>query len=333
MGARAPKRKARKRLRDGLGYGLVRVAIVWFNLLPEALALHFGRMLGWLGWALSARYRKQILRHMDIAFRDEVPAAQKRAWMKANFLHVGQSVAEFARIGRLNPAMVSQRFELEDLERLRELLDQQPIRRGRRRGLLCVVAHHGNWELAGYAAALHGLPIHSVARPLDHPGLNALIKELRERSGNRIVEKYQVLWKLKKLLDQGAMVTLSVDQNGGVAGTFVPMFGTLASTVASPAELQMVARVPIAVCSCNRLSDGKRHKFHIWDVIEYRPGGDADRERVRILERINAAYERAVRAYPEQWLWVHKRWKTRPPDETPLPNGLPPRAVAPACTS
>jgi KDO2-lipid IV(A) lauroyltransferase len=191
--------------------------------------------------------------------------------------------------------------------------------------LLCVPAHHGNWELCGYTASLLGYPFKSVARPLDNVPLNTLITEMRERSGNEIIQKWKVLWKLKKLLDHGGIVTMSIDQNGGVAGLFVPFFNVLASTVTSPAELHLLTGTPIIVGTLNRLPDGVRHVFRLWDIIEHKRTDDHAADVTAVVKRINGAVERSIRAYPEQWLWVHKRWKTRPPGELPGADGLPPR--------
>ena len=178
-------------------------------------------------------------------------------------------------------------------------------------------AHHGNWELCGYAVSLKGYPLQSVARPMDNPLLDELITAHRERSGNKIIQKWKVLWKLKKLLDQGGIITMSIDQNGGLGGLFVPCFKTLASTVTSPAELHLATGVPIIVTTLNRKPDKIHHVLRVWDVIEH-PRTDDHLADVRaIITRINAAVEKAVRAYPEQWLWVHKRWKTRPAGRSP----------------
>jgi KDO2-lipid IV(A) lauroyltransferase len=102
---------------------------------------------------------------------------------------------------------------------------------------------------------------------------------------------------------------------------FVPFFGSLASTVASPADLHVVTGTPIIVSTVNRKADGIHHVLRVWDIIER----DAERLDSRaVLTRINAAVERSIREYPEQWLWVHRRWKTRPPGEQPDADGLPP---------
>ena len=317
-GTARPDRGPRSALKDRAAYAVARFFLLLFRYLPGCLARWVARRMGDLAWAFSRKYRRQILRHLTIAYRDTMPEAEKRRICRRNFQHLGLFLAEFSRMCWLTKENAR---ELVDLTQTK-VLDEQ-LAKGR--GLLAVPAHLGNWELCGYSVALLGYPLKSVARPLDNPLLNEMVDTTRERSGNEIIHKWQVLWKLKKLLDHGGIVTMSVDQNGGVGGQFVPLFGVLSSTIASPAELHLATHAPIAVCTLNRLPDGVHHVFNVWDVIDFEKTGDYDADRREIVARINRAYEKAVRTYPEQWLWVHKRWKTRPPGEQPGPDGLPPR--------
>ncbi|GMV83215.1 MAG: hypothetical protein AMXMBFR7_43990 [Planctomycetota bacterium] len=323
LGTARPTRKPRDPQLDRAVYAMARLAILCFRALPAGWAPTVGRALGRLGWRVSRRYRNQVLRHMDIAFRDEYPRAQKEAWCLKYFEHTGLSLVEFARMGAITQETVDSVADLSELKAVDTLLAQ-----GHGKGVLFVPAHHGNWELSGHLVGLKGLPIQSVARPLDNPLLDEMVREMREQGGNRIIEKWNVLWYLKKLLDQGHLVTMSIDQNGGVAGCFIPVFGTPASTVTSPADLQLATKIPLVVGTLNRQADGIRHRFHLWDVIPFERTGTVEEDKVRILARIHRAYEKAIRAYPEQWLWVHKRWKTRPPGEEPGPDGLPPTVHA-----
>jgi KDO2-lipid IV(A) lauroyltransferase len=313
----APKRKPRDLFWDSRVSAAVSALMLFLNILPAPLARWFGRTVGHCLWRFNRRHRIRVLRHMDLAFRNEKTREEKERICYRFFEHMGLAAIEFARLGKLTRENIEQTVDLTELKKFDELL-------AKGKGLLCVPAHHGNWELSGYAVALKGYPLKSVARPLDNPFLNELIMNLRERSGNEIIQKWKALWKLKKLLDHGSIVTMSIDQNGGVAGLFVPMFGALASTVTSPAELHLVTRSPIIVAMTNRCADGIHHVLRVWDVIEHPPGPDHEADVKAIITRINAAVERAVREYPEQWLWIHQRWKTRPPGEVAGADGLPP---------
>ncbi|HYG74287.1 MAG TPA: lysophospholipid acyltransferase family protein [Planctomycetota bacterium] len=317
----APKRKERDPYVDSRVAAAVQLLITVLNVLPAGVARWFGRSVGRLMWRVDKRHRNNVLRHMEIAFRDGKTRAEREELCRKFFEHLGLSAVEFARLEKLNRENVDELCDLSELKKFDELL-------ARGKGLLCVPAHHGNWELCGYAVALKGYPIQSVARPLDNPHLDALITSIRERAGNTIIQKWKVLWKLKKLLDRGAIVTMSIDQNGGTGGVFVPCFGTLASTISSPAELHLVTGVPILIATMNRKPDGIHHVLRVWDVIEHAKTGDHESDVRAVTARINAAVEKAVREYPEQWLWLHKRWKTRPPGEAESSDGLPPRLAS-----
>ncbi|MBI3831425.1 MAG: lysophospholipid acyltransferase family protein [Planctomycetes bacterium] len=323
MGTAPPNRGPRDLANDRAVDALVRLLMLFFQTLPAPAARWTGRQLALLAWRLLKRKRQQMRRHMDLAFREEFTREQKEAWVRGNFEHIGLFIAEFARLPLLNKERVCELCDMSAANVFHELLAKQ-----NGKGLMVTPAHHGNWELNGYAVSLLGCPLLSVARPLDNPYLNELVDGVRERAGNEIVHKWQILWTLKKQLDRGRIVTMSVDQNGGTSGIFVPLFGTLASTVASPAELALASGAPVIVATLNRLPDGVHHKFHVWDIIEFPKSGDHEADRRALLTRINSAYEKAIRAYPEQWLWGHQRWKTRPPGEQPGADGLPPRAAA-----
>lgn len=317
MYTHAPTRKERNITLDRLVHAFVRLAVVVLASLPVGLARKLGRGIGRLAWRIDKRHRLQVLRNMDIAFRDEKSQSEKEDLCRRYFEHVGLSVVEIARLTHLTPENVTDLCDLTELRQVDAVIAQK-------KGLLIVPAHHGNWELCGYSVALKGYPLKSVARPLDNPQLNEFLMNHRQKSGNVIIEKWKVLWKLKKMLDKGDIITMSVDQNGGVAGMFVPFFGSLASTVSSPADLHVIVGTPIIVATMNRKADGVTHVFRVWDVIEHEPDADPKTGARRVLTRINAAVERSIREYPEQWLWVHKRWKTRPPGEQPTVDGLPP---------
>jgi len=318
LGTAAPDRGPRNPVTDRAAYAFARLFLLLFRHLPGGVARWIGRRMGDAVFICSPRYRRQMIHHMDIAYRHEKIREEKQRICRLNFQHLGLFLVEFSRMRWLTRENAHEYIDLSQLKVLEEML-------AKGRGLIAVPGHLGNWEMCGYVVSLFGYPLKSVARPLDNPLLNEMVDRIRETSGNTIIHKWQILWKLKKLLDQKGIVTMSVDQNGGVSGLFAPLFGILSSTISSPAELHLATRAPIVVATLNRLPDGVHHVFNIWDVIEFKKTGDYDADRLAIVTRINAAYEKAIRKYPEQWLWVHRRWKTRPKGEMPGPDGLPPK--------
>ena len=139
IGLPPPKRRPRSYASDRATWAFARLLILSINAIPEKLAIRLGIFFARLMWKLDGRHRKQILRHMDIAFRDEFTKEQKAAWCKANFEHVGRSVVEFARQHRLTPETMGQYVDLADVQIMRDLLAEQ-----KGKGILCVPGHHGN---------------------------------------------------------------------------------------------------------------------------------------------------------------------------------------------
>jgi KDO2-lipid IV(A) lauroyltransferase len=318
----AAKRRPLGPVRLRAEYAVARLILLTFRHLPGGLARALAHALAELGWRLLPGKRREMLRHMDLAFRDGTPREKKLAWARANFHHLALMVVEFCRMHHLRKENLA---ELCDMTQLQVIFDL--LKKGR--GIIGVPGHIGNWELLGYAAALLGAPMRPIVRPLDNPLVNDLVDEVRETSGIQMIRKWQALWKLKRVLAENNVISLAIDQNGGNTGIFVPLFGVLASTIPSPAVMHFNTRAPIVVATLNRLPDGVRHRFHVWDVIEDFPRtGNPKADRYAVIRRINQALEKAILAFPDQWLWGHRRWKTRPEGEMPGPDGLPPPAPA-----
>ena len=175
--------------------------------------------------------------------------------------------------------------------------------------------------MTGVGAAFYGIPLVSVARPIDNPLLDRLIVDFRQARGQRIITKRGAVREMSRALRDGAFLGILVDQNGGRRGVFVPYFGRLASTTAAPATLAIRFRAPLITAWQRRVDGGERHILEVEAPIPVPGTGDRD-EDVRIMTaEMTARVERWVRQEPGQWLWAHRRWKARPPEESG--NGRP----------
>ena len=191
-----------------------------------------------------------------------------------------------------------------------------------RRGLIMLTGHYGNWEVLGYVLATLGFRTVSVARPLDNPHVNAWLLGVRERQGQKIVDKKGATADVTDRLERAGTVCFIADQNAGKKGMFVDFFGRPASTYKSIALLAMRHEVPIVVGYARRLPgpDGRpAFKFQVGsqDVIHPEDWADEPDPLRYITQRYSAAIEAFVREDPGQYLWVHRRWKTRPKGEAP----------------
>lgn len=183
--------------------------------------------------------------------------------------------------------------------------------------------HAGNWELLGFFPTLMGFRMHALARPLDNPFLWRWALGLRESRGMRIISKFGATEELQRVVERGGRVAFIADQNAGQDGLFVPFFGQMASAYKSIGLLAMRYELPIAVGVALRVGDGFFYRTHTTDVIRPEEWRDQEDPLFYITARYNRAMETAVMLAPDQYLWIHRRWNSRPRWERegkPLPD-------------
>ena len=202
---------------------------------------------------------------------------------------------------------VTAQLAIEGLEHLRAVLE----RHGR---ALVLTAHLGNWELLTLAPALTGYPLTVVARALDSPALDAWADRLRRTAGVEVIDKREALRPILHALRRGRLVGVLLDQNASRReGVFVPFFGRAASTSRAVAVLALRTRTPVIPAFTRRLAPG-RHQITIQPALPL-PASAGNEAVVALTAQCTAAIEAAVRETPDQWLWSHDRWRTRPPEE------------------
>lgn len=188
-----------------------------------------------------------------------------------------------------------------------------------------ITGHVGNWELLGTAMAAIGYPLVALARPLDNPHINHWLLKVREVRGMKIVTKWGATPILQDSLEQRGRIAFIADQNAGDQGLFVPFFGRLASSYKSIGLLAMRYNVPIVAGYALRLNGGFEYELSYSDFIRPHEWVDQPDPLFYITARYNRAMEQMVRQAPEQYLWVHRRWKSRPKHERdgkPVPKRL-----------
>jgi KDO2-lipid IV(A) lauroyltransferase len=257
--------------------------------------------------ALSRR-RQAALANVELAFPDLPPAARRRLARRA-WQHLGMTLIELARLlGRPLDATLGE-LTLDGLEHLRGVMTKH----GR---ALMLTAHLGNWEYLTAAHQLMGYPMAVVFRPLDSPVLDELAATIRRKTGAELIDKRGALRPALQALRRGRMVGILLDQNTTRReGVFVPFFGRAASTSRSLALLALRTETPIVPIFIRREGAG-RHHVVIEPPLPPPLSNDLDRAVVELTARCTETIEAAVRRSPEQWLWSHDRWRTRPPAAT-----------------
>jgi KDO2-lipid IV(A) lauroyltransferase len=191
-------------------------------------------------------------------------------------------------------------------------LARQAYARGH--GVMLFSGHFGHWELAALVQGYLGLPMTLVTRPLDNPVLEEMLARLRTRSGNTVVHKRSAVREMLQTLAARGGVAIVIDQDARESGVFVPFFGRPASTTPTPATLALRTGAPLIAVSCLPREDG-RYRIIYGPLIEARSTGDRAADVARLTAECTQILEQWVRRYPQYWLWMHRRWKTVPPEE------------------
>jgi Kdo2-lipid IVA lauroyltransferase/acyltransferase len=187
----------------------------------------------------------------------------------------------------------------------------------RHRGLILLTGHYGNWEILGYVLAELGFPTVSVARPLDNPYINQWLLGVREKKGQKIVDKKGATADITQTLEGHGAVGFIADQNAGPKGLFVDFFGRKASTYKSIGLVAMQYDVPVIIGYARRIGTSFRFEVGTTDIIYPQDWKTQDNPLHYITQRYTAGIEKFVTESPGQYLWLHRRWKTRPKGETP----------------
>lgn len=299
-----PTRGWRRWAQRGLAFLVAAAGWGAGRLAPRAGA-GLGGALGVLAYWLVSGRRRVALDNLALAFGPALSPRDRRTVARAAFRHLGVTVVECCRLFFGPPGAMLRRVRLEGVEHLKAALAEE-------RGALLLGAHFGNWELLGAAHVLTGLPpVNVVVRPLDNPFLDALVTRGRERAQLRLIPKRAAVKGVSAALARGECVGMMLDQNAGRHGVIVPFFGRPASTARSLAVLALKSGAPVVPAFIHRLPDGD-HQVTLEPAIPLVRTGQMDRDVGLNTARFTEAIERQVRAHPEQWFWVHRRWKSPP---------------------
>ncbi|MBI4830610.1 MAG: lysophospholipid acyltransferase family protein [Candidatus Lindowbacteria bacterium] len=285
---------------------------IFCRLSPEA-AGWFGRTLGDVVRILDIRHRRIARFNLRMAFGASKSEIEIRWILKEVFRNIGQTVVEFFQIPSLTYEKALGMITAEHRERLDECL-----RAGK--GVVLVGSHFGNWELMAAAGAVAGYKISAVARPLDDPDLEKIVREIREASGLQIIPRRTSALAIVRKLKRNEIVGILADQNTRKQNVFVDFFGVKAATTPGPALLALKTGAALVPAFMLREARGK-HKLIVEKPVEVVRSGNEQADIIATTRKCAAVLEEYVRKYPTQWFWVHRRWRTRPPGEPPLYGG------------
>jgi len=319
-------RMAKKgKLQTYLEYAVARSLLSGVGLLPRGVAVGVGRAVGRAAYALAGGLRRTGLRNLEIAF-PEMERSERERILRGSFESLGRQLGEVSQFPRATPEKLRDivEYDSEDVK----LLD---LARERGRGVIFLTGHLGAWELLCFAHSAFYSPLSFLVRPIDNPLIEEMVEGLRTRYGNQPIDKKAAARTALRLLKSGGTLGVLADLNSQEReGVFVPFFNRLACTTAGVATLAL--RTDATVIPCFAPWDERRQKFVFrgGPVIELVRTGDDARDVEINTANFTAAIERYVRMFPDQWLWIHKRWKTRPPGEPDIYNTRVTNSEAPA---
>jgi Kdo2-lipid IVA lauroyltransferase/acyltransferase len=293
-------------------YVALRLWAMIIGCFPVEWNLQTARILGRLWWLLKPQHRARALENLRAAFGPEVGDAALTRIARASFQHFAQLyLVELVMTPRLiTPWSWARHVELDALGPALDTLLA-------RRGALMLTAHFGNYELLGYTICRLGVPITAVMRPLDNPLINDYLIRSREAGGLTLLFKKGATARAEGVLNEGGALCFIADQDAGRKGMFVEFFGRPASTYKSIGLLAMAKQTPIVVGYAARVGAGFRYRIVVERIIQPEEwAGQADPLRW-ITQTFSTALETAIRRHPEQYLWVHRRWKHQPKVRAP----------------
>lgn len=279
-----------------LEYWLARL-VVWSLDRAPGLAGFYTKLLD----LAVPRLRRTALRNLEMAgFADRERIAD------GVFRSIGRLLATFARFPRITRANVSEYIRYEGLDNLKQA-------QARGRGVLIATAHLGNWELSAFAHALMTAPMNIVVRPLDNRRIDRLVEKFRALSGNRIIEKRDAARGILRALSANEAVGILIDQNSAAdQGVFIDFFGIKACAGSAFAKLAHHSGAAVVPGFALYSEAERRYVLRFYPPVEITGDVAAD------TQRIHSQLESVIRDYPDQWLWIHRRWKTRPPGQPPI---------------
>jgi KDO2-lipid IV(A) lauroyltransferase len=301
-----------------LEYIPVRILFELLGLLPRRAAVRIGESIGRIAYRLAGGLRKVAHRNLEIAFPAK-SLEEREAIAVASFENLGRMLGELTQFPKASPAMLRDSivFEFDVGEGpLRESIEAE---RAKGRGILLVGPHLGNWEMGVFAYSALQDKLTYLARPLDNPLIEEFTVRLRTRFGNLPIDKNNSVAKAMSILRAGGILGVLPDVNVLPRdGVFVPFFGVPACTTSGVAMMAMRTNAMILPMCC--VLNEETQKYHVMygNVVESPNSGDRHRDVLEMTAEYTAEMEKFIRAYPGQWLWIHKRWKTRPPGEKEL---------------
>ncbi len=299
---------SKSNLQTRLEYATARLLLGGFGALPQNASLRVGSGLAGCAYYFAGRLRRTGERNLGLAFPELNPAERQRL-LRGCFQNLGRLLGVFSQFANAKPETLKHIIDCEGLEHL-----DAAQRSGR--GVILFTGHVGAWELTSFALSLFDHPLSFLVRPIDNPKIETLIDRARTRLGNRTIDKTSAAREMLQIMQTGGTLGILVDLNTlDREGIFVDFFGIPASTTFMLAKLALRTGADVLPVFAPWDKERERFLLRIGAPLTVDHTGNEEEDVRRLTQSFTSVVEDYVRLYPDQWLWIHRRWKTRPPGE------------------
>ena len=295
------------KLRTNLEYLFARAILGFFSSLPLALAISVGRTIGRIGM-LVPKLRRTGKRNLELAFPHLDPHERARL-LRGCFESLGRLLGVFSHFRDASTENLKKKITCDGLENIKKAASAK-------RGVIAFTGHVGGWELSSYALSLYDYPFAFLVRRIDNPKIEALVDRFRTARENRTIDKRMAAREMLRMLKKGETLGILVDLNAlDREAMFVDFFGVKAATTFVVAKLALRTGAPVVPIFSPWDKKLKKFTVTIGEPLNFDRTGDEEQDTLRATQLLTNVVEDWIRRYPDQWLWVHRRWKTRPPGE------------------
>jgi len=300
-------RPLHKRLRDHLFYVAIRGLLAVLRVMPRRLSIVGMRLFARILFVLAREERQKTTRHLFLALGKGKNSKELKKIARKVFEHFCTAFVDFVRIDKFLANGFRGIVSCEGFENLEEAVKLK-------KGVIALTGHFGNWELLGAYIVHRGIPLQVVGRALQDPRLDELLVSTRNRAGYTNIARGKDTKKILRALQKGNVVGMLIDQDTKVAGVFADFFGIPAHTPTGPVLLARKYDVPI-VPIFMWLKEDLTYQIQCFPPLDLIRTDDESHDLQVNTQKCSDVYERMIRQHPEQWTWMHKRWKTRTKDE------------------
>lgn len=300
------KRKLKKVVKHQIVYGAVSFLVAFLRLIPRRSGIMLMKMCALVFYAASKKHRTNTIRNLTMAFGDEKSEKEIKRIARNVFLHFATAGVDAIR----SPVYIKEGIDRYITTKNLHILEKA---RDDAKGYILLSGHFGNWELMGGWISQKNFRPHIVGASISNPGLNKLILDIRTGAGCIIIPRGNATREVFKVLERGDALALLIDQDTRVKGVFVDFFGMKAHTPVGPAYLAGTFDVPIIPLSM-RLKKDLTYELEFFEPITYTDTGNPEKDILITTQECSDIYEQMIRRHPEQWVWMHRRWKKQPGD-------------------